>query len=150
MRLGPLTRPDLIFPDLPATDCSGLLRAFADRVAAAGLVRDAEELWSRLLEREKLGSTGIGRGVAIPHCKLAGLGSGIVAIGLAHGGVDFGAPDGAPVSVFFLVISPPEAPAEHLQTLATISRWIRADRHTEALRDLEAPQAIWDFLQESG
>ncbi|HEY3570583.1 MAG TPA: PTS sugar transporter subunit IIA, partial [Thermoanaerobaculia bacterium] len=60
MGLGALTRPDLIFPDLPATDSEGVLRALAGRVAAQGLVKNGEELFQRLWEREQLGSTGIG------------------------------------------------------------------------------------------
>ena len=80
---GPLTRPELIFSDLPATDRRGVLRELAERVAATGLVRDAGALFRALLEREQLGSTGIGHGVAIPHCKLKGLEQGILAVGIA-------------------------------------------------------------------
>ena len=150
MRLGALTRPDLIFPDLPASDRPGVLRALAERVAARGLVPDAVQLYERLLERERLGSTGIGSGIAIPHCKLPGLKSGVVAVGMVPEGVDFGAVDGKPVRVFFLVISPSESPAEHLQALAAISRWLKEDRHAERLLALRDPAAISDFLRDEG
>lgn len=150
MRLGSLTRPELIFPDLFAEDRAGVLRAFAARCAALKLVRDAEGLFQKLWEREQLGSTGIGGGIAIPHCKIAGLREGIVAIGVAAGGVDFGAADGQPVRLFFLVVSPHEAPAAHLQVLAAISRWIKADRHAERILDLRDPQTVYGFLQEEG
>jgi nitrogen PTS system EIIA component len=148
--LGALTRPDLIFPDLPATDSEGVLRALAGRVAAQGLVKDGEELFHRLWEREQLGSTGIGQGVAIPHCKMKGLARGVVAVGLVPAGVDFGAADQQPVKVFFLVVSPAESPAEHLQILAAISRWIRADEHAGRLLALHDPAAVYDLLREGG
>ena len=139
MRLGSLTRPELIFPDLPATDRSGVLRAFAERVAAQGLVRDAGELNPKLREREQHGTTRGGSG--------KGLRQGVVAIGMVAAGVDFEAADRQPVKVFFLVISPSESPAEHLQVLAAISRWVKADRHAERILALSDPQEIYDFLR---
>lgn len=148
MPLGSLVRPDLIFPDLPAADRQEVLRALAERVAARGLVKSADELFRQLLDREGLGSTGLGGGVAIPHCKLAGLRHGIVAVGIVPAGVDFGAADGQPVKVFFLVVSPAGSPGEHLQTLAAISRWIRTGGHTERLLALHDPQAVYDLLRE--
>ena len=146
---GTLTRPELVFSELPATDCRGVLRELADRVAATGLVRDAGAVYRALLEREQLGSTGLGHGVAIPHCKLRGLEQGILAVGIARPPVDFGAADGEPVSPFFLVLSPDQNPAEHLQTLARISRWVRADQHVETLLALPDRAAVYDFLKES-
>ena len=147
MELGALTRPELIFPDLPATDPEGVLRALAGRVAAAGQVRDGDELFQRLWEREQLGSTGIGQGVAIPHCKLKGLRHGVVAVGLVPAGVDFGAADGQPVKVFFLVVSPAESPAEHLQILAALSRWLKAGGHAGSLLALHDPVEVYDLLR---
>lgn len=150
MELGALTRPELIFPDLPATDPEGVLRALAGRVAVAGQVRGGDELFQRLWEREQLGSTGIGQGVAIPHCKLKGLRHGVVAVGLVPAGVDFGAADGQPVKVFFLVVSPADSPAEHLQILAALSRWIKAGGHAGRLLALHDPAEVYDLLRGEG
>lgn len=150
MRLGSLTRPDLVFPDLAATDREQVLRAFADRIAASGLVRDAETLYRRLGEREQLGSTGIGGGIAIPHCKVDGLKQGLVAVGRVREGVDFGAADGQPVRLFFLVISPSQSPAEHLQALAAISRWIKAGGRAQALLEKPDAEEIYAYLQQEG
>ncbi|HEX9943368.1 MAG TPA: PTS sugar transporter subunit IIA [Thermoanaerobaculia bacterium] len=147
MRLGSLTRPELIFPDLPAADRSEVLRALSDRLAGHGLVESGAELHQKLWEREQLGSTGIGSGIAIPHCKLPGLTQGIVAVGIVPEGVDFGAADGQPVKVLFLVVSPSGSPAEHLQVLAAISRWVRADAHAERIRALRDPAAVYDLLR---
>ncbi|HEV7519284.1 MAG TPA: PTS sugar transporter subunit IIA [Thermoanaerobaculia bacterium] len=148
MRLGSLTRPDLIFLGLPATDRKTVLHALAGRVAERGLVTDPQELYSRLWEREQLGSTAVGAGVAIPHCKLAGLARGIVALGVTAAGVDFAAVDGRPVRLFFLVVSPVGSPGEHLQALAAISRWVKADGHVARLLALSDREAIYNLLEE--
>ena len=149
-RLGSLIRPDLVFPDLPAADKAEALRSLAERGAGQGVAPDTEKLYRKLLEREQLGSTGIGGGVAIPHCKLEGLSKGVVAVGIVPEGVDFGAVDGLPVRLFFLVASPAQSPAEHLQILATISRWIKGGRRAEAILGLHDPGAVYDFLQREG
>jgi PTS system nitrogen regulatory IIA component len=146
--LGSLTRPELIFPDLPAADRQEVLRALAERVAASGLVKSAGALFQQLWDREQLGSTGIGGEIAIPHCKLAGLKHGVVAVGIVPPGVDFGAVDGRPVRVFFLVVSPDGAPGQHLQTLAAISRWVKTGGHTESLLALHDPRQVYDLLCE--
>lgn len=149
-RLASLTRPELIFVGLPGQDRQEMLRAFAEKLAQSGAVEDPEELFQKLWERERLGSTGIGSGVAIPHCKLKGLRHGLVAIGIAEQGVDFQAVDGRPVTLFFLVVSPSEAPAEHLQVLAAISRWVKADHHVEKVLRLSDRNAIFALLSEEG
>lgn len=148
MLLGSLTRPELIFSGVTAADPPQLLRALSDRIAGLGLVRDGGELFQKLWEREQLGSTGIGSGIAIPHCKIAGLKEEIVAVGLVSEGIDFGAADGKPVRLVFLVVSPSGAPAQHLQVLAAIARWVKAGRHAEQLLELRDPKAVHQFLQE--
>jgi len=145
VRLASLTRPELIFPDLLAQDRASVLRELAGRIARAGVVRDGDDLFQKLWEREQLGSTGIGSGVAIPHCKLPGLSHGVVAIGMVPGGVDFGAADGQPVKLLFVVLSPSASPGEHLQVLATISRWIKG--HADRLLELRDPAAVVDLLE---
>jgi PTS system nitrogen regulatory IIA component len=147
LRLASLTRPELIFPDLPAQDRAAVLRELAGRIAKAGVVRDAEDLFQKLWEREQLGSTGIGSGVAIPHTKLPGLSHGIVAIGMVPGGVDFGAADGQPVRLLFLVLSPSASPGEHLQVLATISRWVKAGT-ADRILELRDPAAVVQLLEQ--
>ena len=145
MRLASLTRPELIFPELSSRDRDAVLRELAGRIAKAGVVRDPEELFQKLREREQLGSTGIGSGVAIPHCKLPDLSHGIVAVGMVPDGVDFGAADGQPVRLLFVVLSPSASPGEHLQVLATISRWIQGN--ADRILELRDPAAVVDLLE---
>jgi len=125
-----------------------VLRALADRMAKTGVVADSNSMYRRLVEREELGSTAIGRGVAIPHCKMDDLSRVVVAIGLSPEGVEFESEDGEPVRLFFLVVSPADAPAAHLRSLAAISKWVKADRHVERLLELEKPEDLWTLLQE--
>jgi nitrogen PTS system EIIA component len=146
VQLEALTRPELILPQLAAADAEGVLRELADEIAAAGLVPDADELYQKLVERERLGSTAVGGGVAIPHCKLRGLGQAVVAIGRVEPGIDFGAADGEPVRAFFVVVSPSEAPAEHLRVLSTVARWIKGKRNVEQLLALEDRDRLWELL----
>ncbi len=148
MRLEALTDPELIFSDLSCRDHSALLRALAERVVAAGRFGDVDELYEKLWEREKLGSTGIGEGVAVPHCKMPGIDSVVVGVALLTEGVDFGAVDQQPVRLVFLVISPEDQPAAHLQCLAAISRWIKAKPHVERILQVNDPPAIYALLKE--
>lgn len=146
MQLEALTRPELILPQLAAADAPGVLRELAEQIAGAGLVPDADELYQKLVERERLGSTAVGGGVAIPHCKLRGLGQAVVAIGRVEPGIDFGAADGGPVRAFFVVVSPSEAPAEHLRVLSTVSRWIKGRQNVEQLLALDDRDRLWELL----
>lgn len=148
--LSSLVRRELVFPDLGGGDRDTLLRNFAQAMAEREAVRDWEALYRRLREREDLGTTGIGSGVAIPHCKLDRIDHVIVAVGVSRHGVEFDAVDEKPVRLFFLVLSPPEAPADHLKSLAAISRWAKADRHAERLLELRDADAIFDMLRENG
>ncbi len=148
MRLASLTESGLIFPELPSVDRSTLLRILADRIVERGLFSDAAGLYDKLWEREQLGSTGIGSGIAVPHCKVDGIDKVVLAIGLLQQGIDFGAIDHKPVRLFFLVISPNNAPAAHLQCLAAISKWVKARDHVERVLALADPDSIYELLEE--
>ena len=125
--------PRLVFPDIEARSREDALREMARRLAEAGAVRDAEDLSRRLIEREALGCTGLGHGIAIPHCKLKDLNRIVLSIGRCLEPVDFQAADGIPVTILFLILSPAHAPALHLQALARVSRWLRTPGTAESL-----------------
>lgn len=144
-----LIGPELVFTDLQGRDARAVLGELAENLSEQGLIGDPEVLEARLLEREELGSTGLGDGVAIPHCKMEEVRSVIVAIGIAPHGVDFGAVDDQPVKIFFLVVSPSESPAAHLQSLASISRWVKEDRHVERLLAADDPDEIYDLVRKA-
>ena len=139
--------PRFVFADLESVTAEGALTEMARGLAAAGVVRDAEELVRRLLDREQLGCTGLGSGIAIPHCKWKGLSEIIVAIGSSRSGIDFHAADGVPVTLLFLVLSPAETPALHLQALARISRLLRTPGLAEDLRRASTAGGILETLR---
>lgn len=149
MELATLTRPELIFPDLPGGDRSSALLALAERMVEEGVVSDTQQLHAKLLERERLCSTGVGDGVAIPHCKIKKLDQVVVAIGVLAQPIEFGASDGKPVRLLFLVLSPEKSPAAHLQSLAAISKWIQADARVEKILEHPDREAIFALLEES-
>jgi len=138
-----------IFLDLPGGSMEETLGEMARRLKASGDVKDADELTRRLIEREKLGCTGLGNGLAIPHCKIGGLEGVIVAIGVVHGGVDFRALDGRMVRLILVVLSPSDAPAGHLQALARISRLVKTPGVTEALLSASTPEEVARVLKET-
>jgi nitrogen PTS system EIIA component len=124
------------------------LAALADRAAAltgveAGAIREA------LMEREKLGSTGVGRGVAIPHGKIDGLGEITGLLAKLDQPIDFEAVDEQPVDLIFVLLAPAEASAAHLKALAKVSRLLRDERVREALRGAETPEALFAIAVES-
>lgn len=148
MSLASLSQPELIFPHLSGTDSATVLKALADRVAPALPSTDADVLYRRLMEREQLGSTGIGSGVAIPHCKLEKLKRAMVALAVTDSGIDFGAVDGQPVQLFVLLVSPENAPADHLQVLASISRWVKGGERVKRILGGADREAIYHLLGE--
>jgi PTS system nitrogen regulatory IIA component len=147
MQLATLTSPELIFPNLDCLDRTSLLRELAKRITEEREVGDAESLYRKLIEREELSSTGIGEGVAIPHCKMDGLSGVVLAIARVKRGVLFAARDEKPVQLFFCVVSPSAEPALHLQCLAAISSWLQVKHHGEELLRLEDKDSMYTLLQ---
>jgi nitrogen PTS system EIIA component len=142
-----LADPRRLFHRLPGTTRETVLEEMAVRMAERGLVSDARELWERLLDRERLACTGLGGGVAIPHCKLRNL-SGIVAAAASTAApVDFGASDHVPIDLIFLVASPADAPAAHLQALARLSRLLRTPGVVDGLRTASSAEEMADVLR---
>ncbi|MCJ7755518.1 MAG: PTS sugar transporter subunit IIA [Thermoanaerobaculales bacterium] len=133
MKIHKLIEPAYVFLDLEADDVSSALTAVAGAVAP-GLGLDETEVVNALLEREALGSTSVGDGFAIPHCKIQGLNRIGIALARLTTSVGFGPDADPPVSFLFVVLSPPDQPAAHLQVLSQIARVLkRSDLRTELL-----------------
>ncbi len=120
-----LLQNDVVLDEIRATDKLGVIREFAFHLQSTGKVADAEALVRVLVERESLGSTGIGDGIAIPHGKMDRIREMIVAFGRSRGGVDFQSRDLKPAHLFFLLVTPADMPGEHLKMLARISRILK-------------------------
>ena len=140
--LSDLLRHDAVLKDVPAANKKILFQHLAT-VAATLFGVDARDVADRLAAREKLGSTGFGGGVAIPHAKLAGISSvtGMV-VRLAQP-IDFAAVDDMPVDLVFLLLSPLDAGADHLKALARVSRRLRDRLFLAKLRGAGSPDAIY-------
>lgn len=124
--------PQAIVPELKATDKNGVLNELS-AVLAEVSGASQEEMVRVLLDRERLGSTGIGGGVAIPHGKLQSLDSLLLAFGRSREGVDFEAMDGKPTHLFFLLLAPEDSTGGHLKMLARISRLLKDSVFRESL-----------------
>ncbi len=138
--------PRLIFFHIPGATRDAVLAEFASRLEAKGAVRSASDLLARILKRETDGCTGVGHGIAIPHCRLDGLEGEVVGFATAETPVDFGAPDGLPVDLLFLVASPTQAAAAHLQAVARVSRLLRAPGLVDSLRRAGSAEELAEIL----
>jgi PTS system nitrogen regulatory IIA component len=143
-----LLQDDLILEEITATDKRGVIREFARFLKSRGRVENEEELFRTLVDRESLGSTGIGGGVAIPHGKLKNITDMIVAFGRSTKGVDFQSLDGKPVYLFFLLLTPHDMPGEHLKVLARISRILKNHILRENLRKASLRKELQRLIYE--
>jgi PTS system nitrogen regulatory IIA component len=140
--------PDAILTELTATTKKGVLEELVGVLAKAGKVKDAKATVDVLMEREKLGSTGIGQGIAIPHAKSDQSSEVVAAFGLSRRGVQFDALDGDPVNIFFLLVAPPDAAALHLKALARISRLLKDKFFRQSLRETKTPVEILKLIKD--
>jgi PTS system nitrogen regulatory IIA component len=137
---------DAIVEDLKSTDKKGILKELVAQVAKTSDVSEAD-LLNVLLDREQLGSTGIGGGIGIPHGKLKNLERVILGFGLSRAGVDFESMDGKPTHIFFLLVTPENETGLHLKMLARISRLLKKEPFKEQLMNAGSRDAIYDIIQ---
>src|SRR2546425_7536266 len=150
MRMSEFVVREAIIPNLTANSKEAVIRAMVESLRAAGQFRgaDTEDIIRAILKRELLGSTGIGRGVAIPHTKHSSVERLIGTVALSRPGVAFDSLDGEPVHVLVLLISPQDRPGDHLRALENVSRSLRDDGFVRALRQATTRDAIWNLLAE--
>ncbi|MBW1803213.1 MAG: PTS sugar transporter subunit IIA [Deltaproteobacteria bacterium] len=137
MKLSELIDEVNIIPELKAKDKTGVLEELADTIVNHEPLLDKGALVKVLLERERLGSTGIGDGVAIPHGKFHGISHPIISFGRSRKGLDFESMDGEPAYLFFLLVAPENSASIHLKALAKIARILKNSTFRRVL--LEAP-----------
>lgn len=148
MRMSDFVVREAISANLAATTKDGVIREMVENLRQAGYFKAStpEDIVKAILKRELLGSTGIGRGVAIPHAKHSGVDRLIGAVAISKGGVSFESLDGEPVYVFVMLISPNDRPGDHLRALENVSRCLRDDGFVKALRNAADANAIWELL----
>jgi mannitol/fructose-specific phosphotransferase system IIA component (Ntr-type) len=140
-----------VVANLGHTDRDGVIRELVSAAANSGHAEDMEidAVVKSILQREKQGSTGFGKGVAVPHVKHQSIKKMVGAVGRSEAGIDFKALDRAPVYSVFLLLSPPDSPETHLQAMETIFRHLQRDNFRSFLRQAETSEAITDLLEEA-
>jgi PTS system fructose-specific IIA component/PTS system nitrogen regulatory IIA component len=137
--------------DVNSLDKPGVIRELVESLATAGAIKasDAEGIVAAIMKREELGSTGIGRGVAVPHTKHGSVEKLVGTVGVSSEGVDFNSLDGDKVQLFFLLVSPPDRPGDHLRALENISRQLRDDTFCRFLKQAKSAHDIQLLLEEA-
>ena len=146
MKIAEFLREDLILPDLAQSEKPAVLAELCTALGRAAIPQ--ARLAEVLLEREKLGSTGIGEGVAIPHGKLPGIPGLLAAFGRSRGGVDFAAIDGKPTYLFFVLFAPENSAGIHLKALARISRLFKSPQLRKSIMDAPSAAAIYQLISD--
>ena len=147
MKICDVLQKKAIIADLNAQNKKGILEELVEPVAQISGVNQ-EDLVKVLMERERLGSTGIGGGIGIPHGKMKSLESLILGIGLSRKGVDFESLDGLPTHIFFLLVTPENSTGLHLKLLARISRILKNDPFKDRLLNATDSQEIFSIIRE--
>jgi PTS system fructose-specific IIA component/PTS system nitrogen regulatory IIA component len=137
--------------DLGAEDKPAAIQELVQSLAAAGAIAagDVAGIVAAIMKREELGSTGIGRGVAVPHTKHPSVERLVGTVGVSVEGVDFNSLDGDKVHLFFLLVSPPDRPGDHLRALENISRQLRDDTFCRFLKQARTAHDIQLLLDEA-
>ena len=137
--------------DVQGDEKPAVIRELVESLAAAGAISpdQVQGIVAAIMKREELGSTGIGRGVAVPHTKHASVERLVGTVGVSPIGVDFNSLDGDKVHLFFLLISPPDRPGDHLRALENISRQLRDDTFCRFLKQARSPRDIQQLLDEA-
>ncbi|MGB5993838.1 MAG: PTS sugar transporter subunit IIA [Candidatus Deferrimicrobiaceae bacterium] len=148
MRIQDIVSPEAIVDDLRADSKEGVLRELSEVIAKIVPKLSADSLTAILMERESLGSTGIGDGVAIPHGKVGGIEHLVAAFGRSRNGVLFDSLDGKPAHLFFLIVAPEYSAGMHLKALARISRLLKDERFRRSLLDAEDADELRRILRE--
>ncbi|WP_243366700.1 PTS sugar transporter subunit IIA [Fundidesulfovibrio soli] len=146
MRLGEYLRKDFVLDSLAADSKPDVLAELVAPVAQAFPDIDAQKALRVLLDRESLGTTGIGDAVAIPHGKMDSLKEIVIVAGRSNGGVDFEALDHKPCRIFFLVLAPEHVAGMHLRILAQISRLLSDESFRGAFLDAPDRESLWRVL----
>ena len=151
MKFSDFVAADAIRSHVDARTKEGVIREMAQSLVDAGSIAagDLESIVKAIMKREDLGSTGIGRGVAVPHTKHPSVSRLVGTVAVSHDGVNFDSLDGEPVQLFFLLVSPPDRPGDHLRALENISRQLRDETFCRQLKSAKGPVDIQHLLEEA-
>ncbi len=151
MKFADFVSVEAIMPNVESDDKENVIRELTSSLLAAGKISEEQSdgIVKAILKREELGSTGIGRGVAVPHTKHASVDQLVGTVGVSVEGVDFDSLDGEKVHLFFLLISPTDRPGDHLRALENISRQLRDETFCRFLKQAKTSEDIQQLLEEA-
>lgn len=141
-------REEVVKVPLEGRNKPEILRELVQVLVDAGDLADGDSAYRALLEREGRGSTGLEKGIAVPHAKTSAVDKLTIAIGIAPGGVDFDAQDGKASDLFFLLLAAPDQSGPHIEALSEIARLTRSDAFCRALRNSQSPSEVIELIQE--
>lgn len=147
MKITDLLKKNTIIPDLKARDKKGVLEELVKPVSDIVHI-SSEELFRVLMDRERLGSTGIGDGIGIPHGKIKGMDEVVIGCGISKKGVNFESLDNRPTHLFFLIITPEESTGLHLRILAQLSKLLKNDSFREKLLKASDKNEIYTIISQ--
>lgn len=148
MKIVDILSKDQVIAELRGTTKEEVLRELAEHLARTHPEIDAQRLVAVLWERERLGSTAIGDGIAIPHGKLPGLHSVLAAFGRHRAGVDFQSLDGNPTRLFFLLVAPEDSVGQHLKALARVSRLLKDASFRQRLLSADGQDDLYNRIRD--
>ena len=148
MALIELIEENVVKVPLEAITKEGVVRELVDLLAAAGKISDKERVCAAVLEREAKGSTGLEEGIAVPHGKTTAVKRLTIAIGRAPRGIEFGALDGKPSRLFFLLLAPPDQSGPHIEALAEIARMARSKAFLGTLASVRSAAEVVELFRE--
>jgi len=142
---------DAIRTSIDVDDKEAVIRTMVSALLESGKISEEqyESIVEAILKREELGSTGIGRGVAVPHTKHPSVDELVGTVAVSEQGVDFDSLDGEKVHLLFLLVSPPDRPGDHLRALENISRQLRDDTFCRFLKQSKTADDVWQLLEEA-
>ncbi|MCX7402477.1 MAG: PTS sugar transporter subunit IIA [Planctomycetia bacterium] len=151
MKFSDFVAADAIRSTVVANTKEGVIREMAQSLVDAGKIAagELESIVKAIMKREDLGSTGIGRGVAVPHTKHPSVNRLVGTVAVSPEGINFESLDGEPVRLFFLLVSPPDRPGDHLRALENISRQLRDEAFCKVLKSAKGPTEIQQLLEEA-
>jgi len=147
VKIAQLTTKDMVI-ELTSEDKSGVLEELVRAISRSKEVTDREGFLKALLEREKILSTGLGMGAAVPHAKIDSVNNFVLSVGLSKTGVEFDALDGKPVHLFFMIAGPQGQQGLYLRVLARVCMLVKNDQFRKQLMNARTAEELYDLLKD--
>jgi mannitol/fructose-specific phosphotransferase system IIA component (Ntr-type) len=139
--------PDTVLVKLASGEKERLIRVLIETLAGAGCITNSDAVFTEVMKREKMMSTGVGEGIALPHARTPDASSPVAAFAVTEGPVEFESFDKRPVRIVFLLVGPPHATAQHLRILGRVSRLLHQEKVRLSLLEATRPEQVIEILR---